>query len=410
MLHFQMKFIKQFFLLPLIISNFFSAQKKIPVLHTENTHISIKEGESFYRNTWRISPDAKPDVFVTNPFVGTKKISFYSESDSLSFIVKPNKKYDFIVLQKGKEPAYTQIDTYQKEKPTLMPKLILKSKKTDNKSQSDTLRFTLGKNSLIYLKGKVNNSDSLDFIFDTGAGISVVTQSLIEAKKVNVKLDGDQKNTGTDGVSMVKKSSGNVFEIGSLLWTNVPLLSIDYKGFPFDMVLGWVAFEDKVVELNYDTNHLIIHNSLPAVDKEYSKLDIKFINGIPYIKCKTIVNGIESEAWFDFDTGSDGTMAVGQKFAAQNALNNTLKVIGKSTSKGSSGKEFTQKYVLMPKVKVGDFELYQVPMSINDQDPEGVENHENIGNVILKRFNAIIDFKNNAVYLKPNKLFYSSFQ
>nr|WP_314492571.1 aspartyl protease family protein [uncultured Chryseobacterium sp.] len=402
-----MKLIKRFFFLLITTTDLFSAQKKLPVLHTENTHISIKEGEFFYKDSWRISPEAKPDVFVVNPFVGRKKISFYSESDSLSFIIKPNRKYDFIVQQKGKEPAYTQIDTYQKEKPTFAPKLTLKSKNGNDKSIADTLHFTLGKNSLIYLKGTVNNSGSLDFIFDTGAGISVITQSLIETKKVNVKLDGDQKNTGTDGVSTVKKSSGNVFEIGSLKWSNVPLLSIDYKGFPFDMVLGWVAFEDKVVELNYETNNLIIHNSLPAIDKEYSKLDIKFINGIPYIQCKTIVNGIESEAWFDFDTGSDGTMAVGQKFAAQNALNNTLKVIGKSTSKGSSGKGFTQKYVLMPKIKVGDFEMNQVPMSINDQDPEGVEHNENIGNVILKRFNAIIDFKNSAVYLKPNRLFYS---
>ncbi len=402
-----MKCILQILVLLTLTTELLFAQGNLPVLHTGNTHISIKEGDFLYRNTWRISPEAKPDVFVTNPFVGTKKISFYSESDSLSFIVKPNRKYDFIVLQKGKEPAYTQINTYQKEKPTLMPKLMLRSKRDNNKSLSDTLHFTLGKNSLIYLKGKVNNSDSLDFIFDTGAGISVVTQSLIENRKVNVKLDGDQKNTGTDGVSMVKRSSGNGFEIGSLLWSNVPLLSIDYKGFPFDMVLGWVAFEDKVVELNYETSTLIVHNALPAIDKEYSRLDIKFINGIPYIKCKTVVNGIESEAWFDFDTGSDGTMMVGQKFAAQNELNNTLKVIGKSTSKGSSGKEFTQRYVLMPKIKVGDFEMYQVPMSINDQDPEGVEHNENIGNVILKRFNAIIDFKNNAVYLKPNRLFYS---
>lgn len=402
-----MKYILQIVLLLTATTEFLFAQVKLPVLHTSGTHLSIKEGDFLYKNTWKISPEAKPDVFITNPFTGTQKISFYSESDSLSFTVKPNRKYDFVVLQNGKKPAYTQINTYQKEKPTLQPKLRLNSKKGDNRSVADTLHFTLGKNSLIYLKGKVNDSDSLDFIFDTGAGISVVTQSLIENKKVNVKLDGDQKNTGTDGVSMVKRSSGNVLEIGSLLWSNVPLLSIDYKGFPFDIVLGWVAFEDRVVELNYETNTLIVHHSLPPVDKEYSRLDLKLISGIPYIQCKTIVNGIESEGWFDFDTGSDGTMTVGQKFATQNALNNILKVIGTSTSKGSSGKEFTQKYVLMPRIKLGNFEMYQVPMSINNEDPEGVQHNENIGNVILKRFNAIIDFKNYVVYLKPNRLFYS---
>ena len=401
-----MKFTLPVLLLLLVTPQLF-AQKKVPVLRTNSTNISIKEGDFLYKDVWHISPEAKPDVFVTNHFSGTKKVTFYSELDSITFTVKPNRKYDFIVLQNGKDTAYTQINTSQKEKATLNPKPVLSRRKPSGKAVADTLHFTLGKNSWIYLKGKVNGSDSLDFIFDTGAGISVVTKSLIDTKKIKVTLDGNQENIGADGVSTVMASSSNTLEIDNLVWKGVPLLAVDYKNFLFDAVLGWVAFEDKIVELNYDKSVLVVHEVLPALDKEYSRLDMKLIDGIPYIKCKTIVNGVESEAWFDLDTGSDGTITVGQKYAADNLLNDGLKIIGKSTSTGSTGNKFTKKLVVMPKIKLGDFELYQVPIHINDADPVGVANHENIGNVILKRFNAIIDFRNNVIYLKPNRLFYS---
>ena len=54
--------------------------------------------------------------------------------------------------------------------------------------------------------------------------------------------------------------------------------------------------------------------------------------------------------------------------------------------------------------------MYQIPLSMQEQEVKDVEHNENIGNKILKRFNTIIDFKNNFIYIKPNKLFYSPMQ
>lgn len=402
-----MKLFIQTFFLFLLATQFLFAQKKIPVLNANSKSISVREGDFTYKNFWTISPELKPDIFVTNPFKGTKEVIFYTDIDTISFSVEPNKKYDFIISLNGYNAAYTQIDTDIKKKPTLKPKLSMQRKDNTKNTATDSLNFTLGKNSYIYLKGKVNNSDSLDFLFDTGAGMSVITSSLIESNKVKVKIDGQQKNSGSDGISNVSKSSKNVLEIGNLIWKDVPMLSIDYKGFPFDVVLGWVAFEDKIVEINYDKKVLVIHNSLPAIDSEFSKSEIKYIDGVPYIKGRLITNGKETEEWFDFDTGSDGTLIVGQKFAAASLLNGSLRTIGTSRSIGSTGIEFSQKIVRLPILKLGNFELYQVPISINDKDPQGVEYNEVIGNKILKRFNTILDFKNNAIYLKPNSLFYS---
>jgi predicted aspartyl protease len=401
----KMKYIIQTFLLLTITSQFVFAQEKLPILKTNKTIISIKEGNSDYKDSWTIAPEVKPDVFVTQKFTGTQIITFYSDIDTISFTVKPNKKYDFIILLNGKDKAYTQISTDSKQNPSLEPKLFYTRLKNTNQV-TDTIPFTLGKDNYIHLKGKINNSDTVDFLFDTGASSCVITSSLIN-QKVNLKIDGSAENGGSDGKAVVGTSSKNTIEINDLKWENVSILSIDYQKPSFDAILGWIAFENKIIEIDYEKNILIIHQSLPQLSSEYSKLEFKLLEGIPYIKLKIIVNGKESETWFDFDTGSDGTLSIGQKFASENSLNDIMKQIGKTKSVGSTGKEIISTLVMLPKLKIGDFEMYQIPLNIQQLEIENVGYNENIGNKILKRFNTIIDFKNNYIYLKPNNLFYA---
>ena len=401
-----MKPILKTFLLLIITTQLVFSQQKLPVLKTNNTLISIKEGRSYYKDVWTISPEVKLDIFVTNSFVGNKKITFYSEIDSISFSVKPNKKYNFIISLNGKDKAYTQISTDNKQKPTLAPKLIY-TRRINTNQLTDTIPFTIGKDNRIHLQGNVNNSDSLDFLFDTGANACVITTSLIN-KKVAVNIDGSQENGSTDGTSMVKTSSKNTISIGNLVWNDVPLLSIDYKTASFDLILGWVAFEDKIIEIDYDKNILVVHRNLPSLNWEYSKLQMDFLDrGVPHINCKLITNGKTSNAMCTFDLGSNGNLLIGQQFAQTNLLYDSLKIIGKTTSVGSTGNKIVNDLVILPKLKIGDYEMYQLPISIKQKDPEGVSHNENIGNNILKRFNTIIDFKNKFIYIKPNKLFYS---
>jgi len=391
-------------LLLLLSSQFIFAQQKEMVLRSNSNQISIKEGNSTYRDQWTLSPKLRPDIFVANAFDKIQDIVFFSAIDTISFKVIRNKKYDFVIVN-GSDSAFTQISTYATEIPTLKPKLIYK--KTKNQDwQPDTLKFLLGKDNYIHIKGTVNGSDSLDFIFDTGAGTNVITSSLVNTK-VNLKIDQSVNNKGADGVSTVEKSLKNTILLQDISLENAPLVLVDYKGFPFEAVLGWIVFDDKIVEIDYDKKLLIIHSQLPPLAIDYTKLDMKMISGIPYIKCKIVVGEKEADGWFDLDTGSDGTLSLSQKFATANQLNGVMDKLGKSTSRGSAGIAFTKQKVQLPKLKIGKYELYQIPIHINDADPKGMEHQENIGNKILKRFNSLIDFKNRAIYLKPNKLLYS---
>lgn len=81
------------------------AQKKLPVVKATSTSVAIKDDNLFRKNAWRIVPEEKLDVYTTS----AKKVTFYTDIDSITFKIKANEKYDFIILLNGKDSARTQI-------------------------------------------------------------------------------------------------------------------------------------------------------------------------------------------------------------------------------------------------------------------------------------------------------------
>lgn len=381
----------------------------IRTLKADFEYVSIKEGEILNKDAYAISAEVKPDVFVANKFTGKKKITFISGIDSLTFEVTPNKIYDFVILFNGKR-AYTRIDTFADKKPSIPLRKINSYVRADrNKNtEPDEIPFKIGEDQRIYIEGTINDSEPLNFIFDTGASSNVVTSSLI-GEKVQLKLDGEQKNGGSDGIAAVKTSSSNQLEINGLVWNDVNFLAINYQGEKFDGVLGWTEFENKIVEINYDRKVLIIYDSIGALSPDYSRFEMKILRGVPYIKGSIIIGDKEKTGWFEFDTGSDWSLSLSQKFAGENSLNDAMKKVGSSISSGSTGVKYEQTVVLSPKLKLGEFEMYQVPISIYKVDPEKVKYNDILGNLLLKRFNAVIDFKNYSIYLKPNNLMHTPY-
>lgn len=70
------------------------------------------------------------------------------------------------------------------------------------------------------------------------------------------------------------------------------------------------------------------------------------------------------------------------------------------------------KHVIFDEVTVGPYILPRVPGALSTltsgmlakEDIDGM-----IGNGFLKRFNMLIDFKSNKIYLQPNNLLYTQF-
>ncbi|BDS14920.1 retropepsin-like aspartic protease [Aureispira anguillae] len=398
-------------LLMLILPSFMVlGQTSLPTLKSTTNRISIKEGTIFHKDSWTVSPKIKWDEFVTTPFKIKKTITFYSDIDSLSFTIKPNQIYDFIILLNDEQTAYTRINTSTDKPPSISIKKVLTyyKKLTSGKATPDSIPFKIGADNRIHILGKINQSDSLDLIFDTGANAIVINRSLIN-KRVNLNLNGQAQNQGSDGISIVATSSNNQLEIGNLIWDEVNILAIDYQDSPFDGVLGWIAFEEKMVEINYELNILVIHPNIASIHPEYTQYPMKMIQGIPYIEGTVVTGNQKATGWFGFDTGCSSSILLSQRFAHEHRFKPILPPISISTHLGSSGIAYQSNDYTLSKFKLGGFETYLIPISINQKDPEGVNNNDILGNLLLKRFNAILDFKNQVIYLKPNQLLHSSY-
>lgn len=123
-----MKFLERMVLLCLFFTPIYSfAQADLPIIYANSESIDIREGDNFSEGQWRIMPEYQPDVYTTNQ-VG-KKVTFYTDLDSISYTIHPDSVYDFIVLLNGKDTAYTQI----KYKPSYLD--ILKEAATYNETE-----------------------------------------------------------------------------------------------------------------------------------------------------------------------------------------------------------------------------------------------------------------------------------
>lgn len=377
------------------------AQEKTKLVKATTNRVGIKDGNNPITKWWEyLQKDVKPVVYHIAKINQNRKVTFYTDIDSISFNVKPNNKYNFKVLLNSKDTCYAQIST-------VIPSYYKDC--LDCNITSDTIPFTLGNDHYIHIKGKINNSKTLDFIFDSGAGSFVLNEK--GQKIAKLKLSGQSDNEGASGFTIEKTSSSNHLQLSNLNWKNLPITYIDYQGsINTDGVIGYNIFEDKVVEIDYEKSLLIIHNEMPANITGYSKRRIRHdLNGT-YIEA-TLNNGTKDfTAWYLFDTGGSLTVVVSGDYATNNNLYGTMKNLGKSNATGN-GKGFYQNEIVeLPILKLFGFSISNVPIHIASSDKSFYGEAGIIGNNVLKRFNTFIDYPNATIYLKPNNLMNLSFK
>ncbi len=81
------------------------AQNKLRIIRANSTQVDIRDGNTLRKGYWRIVPETNPDIYTTS----AKKVTFYTDIDSISFDIKPNHHYDFIILLNEKDSARTRI-------------------------------------------------------------------------------------------------------------------------------------------------------------------------------------------------------------------------------------------------------------------------------------------------------------
>lgn len=122
---------------------------------------------------------------------------------------------------------------------------------------SGSIPFELGTASRIYVKGSVNGSRPLRFLFDTGATSMVISTNSL--KGVPMEFNETVVNHGATGSDEVRGSTENKFTIGGRSLEHVPFIAIPYSPDQWDGVLGLWFIQRQVTEVNYTDRKIYLY-------------------------------------------------------------------------------------------------------------------------------------------------------
>ncbi len=264
----------------------------------------------------------------------------------------------------------------------------------------------------IFIYVKVNETDSLKFLFDTGADGSVI--NLESLNKLTLNIDGKTTNIGSNGTNEVEKSTNNEMIIGTIHKKEIIFTIIPYETDEFDGVFGIDLMIGHIIEIDY---HNQVINFYAENDKDisyegYTKL--KMYNSVypTCIKSSMLIRGKKYEGLFGLDTGASDALTLASPYAKKNDFINKMTKIGSDQFQGSDGSIIELSIVLCPEVEFAEKHFYRVPTALSTST-EGIDASDKLagfyGNAFLKKFNMIIDYNNKLIYFRINKNLYTEF-
>jgi hypothetical protein len=266
--------------------------------------------------------------------------------------------------------------------------------------QTETFPIKLNKQSNICLCAKLNDSDTLLMMFHTSStGVTVTKESLQNKILLKNMLSTNVQTWG--GRADSEFSEHNTFKLGSLKWDNMTVFVNENSGPDTDGKFGYDLFKSKIVSLNYDEKTMVVSEFLPKNLKGYQKMKLIFEDGSMFIEGTLVFENQGFTGNFMFHTGYGGAILLDPKLG-EKYNSKSLPTISTSELKDSFGNVFKIETKLLPKVKIGNKTLKNIPLSFaarSSDIPMKV-----FGNDLLKRFNVVFDFQKNEVYLKPNRL------
>jgi len=360
----------------LLLSCIANGQTNLRVVKANSVNAVLTEGKE-HKVNWTISPGVKPDVYTVLECPTPPQITLQTDVDAITVKLKPGHSVDFVVLLNGKDSCYTRFTCLpQKSAAALVPEL------------HDTIPFVLTEQSNIKLKVRFDNKDTLFLKFDSGATGFLLTRDVIKNQLHLSNL------------------SGHSFAMGTLFWNNEQVYPTEVSGQGTVGRFGWDVFDGKIVEIDYDKGLFIVHSRLKKPDNGYGKFKMEYALGLFCIQGHLKVKGKKYKSRFMLDTGYQRTILLDTGLVhSQNYPVAEAEVLLKTTLLNGRGQPVPVVTINNEALCLGKVSMQNIPVQLlAGENPAGFTTHI-LGNEVLKRFNAIFDFQNNVLYLKPNSLY-----
>jgi predicted aspartyl protease len=292
---------------------------------------------------------------------------------------------------------------------------------------ASNVRFVSGRSALgiplemdgntIFLRVRVNDSPPLKFIFDTGAGMTVINARL--AASMKLKAHDKAKGTGIGGSLEGTFIKGISLGVPGVKVFNQPVAAFPFDAVPacaagdIDGIIGYEFIKEFVVEIDYAAKTLNLHDPQSYTYSSRGEIIPLTIERTPFVHATVaLVGRAPVEGKFEIDTGSDGTLSINKPFVEKHKLLADAAQTSKGSNRGLGGESETIS-VRLKSLQLGSFVLQNpvVDLSLATEGSLASETNDGpIGNEILRRFKVIIDYSRQRMMLEPESSLADPFQ
>jgi len=366
-------------------------QTTLPILRTNTEQISIIDGDVHRKGYWYVDPNLEIDIYVANKLNKPKQVSFYSSIDTLTFQLDAHESYDFIVLHNGKDSCFTRLQSGIQFERT--DKIVL---------TSDTLPFLLTKDNNILIQTVMNQTDTLNMMFHTALSSVSITEEA--AKKMrSISLDQSSVGNSWGGSGTSRYSTNNSFQVGDFTFENQTIWENKNSGPQSDGKFGPYIFGEKVLELDFENNRLIIHSTLPKIDDSYRKTSLIFDQDHMYLNLELLLDGDTLKHKALIHSGYASNLLLDGDFSAKHNLSKRLALESSIELKDSYDNSVFTQSAKIKQVRILNANFDSLLVNFFE-GTIGNETKSVVGSNVLKRFNLIFDLQTATLFYKPNYL------
>lgn len=286
----------------------------------------------------------------------------------------------------------------------------------NQKKKSITIKFKSASN-LIIIPVRINDSDTLNFILDTGVRYPIITElPFINKLNLNYLMPIQIKGLGEGEELTAYRSGNNVLSLDGLTARNQEVqMIIDENfqishilGMPVHGLIGFNLFKDYIVEIDY------LDEKLTLYKPEYYKyrdrkndiiLPLYFDGNKPFVQTDIVTHdSIKVPVKLLVDTGASDAIWLSEK--SDERIQYPENHIETFLGKGLNGDLYGIKGridgiwvgpLILPKPIVAFPNSDIIDQLISSNDRNGT-----IGAEILRRFNVTFDYRNSRLTLRPN--------
>lgn len=279
-----------------------------------------------------------------------------------------------------------------------------------------TLPFTMLTGGIVIVQATMDDGkDSLNFVLDTGSGgisIDSATCNLLRLKKEK----SNRTIRGIAGVKAVEFTYGHTLNFKGL---SVPKLDFhinDYDiltsvyGIKIDGIIGYSFFRRFIVTLDYDKMNIKILSPGSFKYPRGGTLLKPQFSTLP-MQTLTVKDKASITHKMYYDMGAGLCLLLSTAFIKDSSLLEDKKKMFPTQAEGLGGKA-QMTLTVIKELRLGPYRFKKVPTYIFDDD-YNVTSYPLVGgllgNDILRRFNVVINYPDQQIYLKPNLHFKDSF-